>query len=259
MNVSMDSASKLYHRAIWALDSRGYDGRNEQYWLMQRWQHCSRLSAIDGGDPEFFSGEVEALIQQSERAIKAAELDHNCKDWERQRNYLGSIINRCLLAANVQHPPKLTHSKLKKVRDVFYSVFSATTPTARLLSAQEKMFIADLCAKLHYYNPGAEDFHADLGFGYYIWQGIRAELKMGITLANISPETHADVIELADGMRIVIGALEFGDHTRLHYYDRSQLNLSEEQHRKQLWEGVVNELKWLMREHVGGMKARLLA
>jgi hypothetical protein len=249
---TITDATDVFHRAIWALDSAGWERRADQGWLKLRWGHCARLANLQGGDPAFYSGEVARLIEVSEQCIKACEKDHHRSRWEMQRDFLLGVVRRCLFAANTKVPPRVPRNFLQKLWDKF----RAGRPDG--MTPEEVSFLADLCAKLHFFSPAAEDFHTDLGVAYYLWQGLRAELKEGITLANLSgPGDNPTVTDIADRIRGVIRALEHGDTDALPRYDRSELHLSEEQHRQKLWEAVVVELSWILRDFEG--KARLLA
>ncbi len=250
---TIQDATEQYHRAIWALDSAGWSRRADQYWLMQRWQHCAKLANWQGSDPEFYSSEVDRLIEVADECIRACEHDHDRPQWQKQRDYLLGVVKRCLFAANTRVPPHVPRSFLQRL----WEVFKNARPDG--LSAAEASFLADLAAKLHYYSPSQEDFHADLGVGYYLWQGLRAELKQAITLANLSGDDHADVRDIADRIRTVIRALEHGDTEQLGHYDRSALHLSDEQHRAKLWEGVVTELAWILRDYERRASLRVVA
>jgi hypothetical protein len=118
---------------------------------------------------------------------------------------------------------------------------------ASTLTPQEAAYLAEICATLHYYQPSAEQFHADLGIGAYLWQALRAELKMGITLANLSGQETRKVAEVVEVMRNILEAMEHGRHDLLKHYEKSPMNLSEEQYQQKLWEGVVEEMKHLLR------------
>jgi hypothetical protein len=243
--MNIQHASKQYYRAIWALDSAGFTQRVNQHWLMKRWDHCARISAMHGNDPDLFGGEIQGLIDESERCIKVCEKDHDRPEWEKQRDYLIGVVKRCIVAANTQQPPEAPRSFLQRM----FAYFKKDTQLTGGMSNQELSFMTDLAGKLHYYMPFKEDFNADLGVGYFLWQGLRAELKQGITLANIAETAHPDVVVTANRMRDVIRALEHGETDGLEHYEKSKLNLSEEQHRKRLWEGVVTELEWIVKNN----------
>ncbi len=251
----MQQAEYVYHRVIWALDSLpGNEPRVRQYWLMMQWHHCARLSALDGGDPEFFSKEVGSLIKNAEQAIKESELDKGRSDSEKQRHFLLEVVKRCLRAMQLKVP----QSPPIGIAQRFFKLFRTTQATTTL-TPQEAAYVAELTTALRYYSPSAEDFHADLGIAYYLWQGLRSELKAGITHAAIANDAGGEVRQVADAIKRVIEAIEHGDETKLVHYEKSALHLSEEQHRARLREAVVTDLGWILRDNGKGVSARLLA
>ncbi len=250
--TTIKDATETYYRAMWALDSAGFNRRADAIWLKMRWGHCMRLANLQGCDPGFYSSEVLRLIEVADQCIRVCEKDHQRTRWEMQRDFLLGVVKRCLFAANTKVPPRVPQSFMAQI----FARFRASRPDG--LTPQEVSFMADLAAKLHWYHPEAEDFHADLGVGYFLWAGLRSELKEGITLADLSgDEDHRDVRDIADRMRNVIRALEHGETDGLEHYDKSRLHLSEEQHRAKLWEGVCVELQYILRDYES--RSRLLA
>ncbi len=251
--MTVFEADQLYHRAIWALDAK-HEQRATQYWLMLQRRGVARMEAVEGIDPTMLAAEIDSFVDNCQRAVGGHESDRQRPDWEKQRDYLLGITTRCLRAAKVRLPS----SAPVGWKERFFNLFRKSA-LASPLSPQEAAFLTEVCAVLHYYSPTGEDFHADLGIGYFLWQGLRAELKQGITLANISDDTHPVVIALGNDLKNIIAALEHGDHTRLPRYEKSAMALSDEQHRQLLWEGVVTELNWILRDNGRGMSAKLLA
>jgi hypothetical protein len=251
--MTVFEADTIYHRAIWALDAK-HERRNEQYWLMLQRRGVARMEAVDGIDPSMLAGEIDSFVDNCARMVGAHESDRQRPDWQKARDYLLCVVARCLKAAKVRLPT----SPPVGWKERFFNFFRKSA-LASPLSPQEAAFMVEVCSVLHYYSPSNEDFHADLGIGYILWQAMRAELKQGITLANLSDDSHHELRQLGDAIRNVIAALEHGDHTRLPRYEKSALDLSEEQHRQRLWEGVVTELTWILRDNGKGMSARMLA
>lgn len=248
----MDHAAEQYHRAIWALDAAG--DRVEQYWLMMRWNHVSRMLALEGGDADAIAAEVRALIQVSEAAITQHEKDSGRSRLQKQRDYLLGVVARCLRSLRLRLPK----SEPPGWRERFMRLFKRSA-LATTLTPQEAAYLSELVATLHYYSPAAESFHADLGVGYYAWQAVRAELKMGITMANLRGDETRKVMEVADTMRNILEAMEHGRHDLLKHYEKSALGLSEEQYQLKLGEGVVDEMTHLLRNAGRVDNSRLLA
>lgn len=251
--MNIYESDPVYHRAIWALDSKR-DHRNTQLWLMVQRRGVSRMSAVDGIDTAIVRSEYDSFVDNCERILGQHETDRHRPDWQKQRDYLLGVVTRCLKAAKVK-PPKSIPVGWK---ERFFNLFRRNV-LAHRIDPVEAAYLVELCSVLHYYSPSGEEFTSDLGVGYFAWQGLRAELKQGITLALLSEDTHQTVRGIGDAMKNVIAALEHGDHTRLPRYEKSSLHLSEEQHRKQLWEGVVTELGWILRDNGKVMTAGLFS
>lgn len=248
----MHQATELYHRAVWALDAA--NARVEQYWLMKRWEHVTRMLALEDGDADAIASEVRMLVNVSEAAISKHESDQGRSLPQKQRDYLLGVVARCTRAARLKFPTSAPDGW----KDRFFRLFRRSS-LASALTPQQASYLADIVLTLHYYSPDAESFHADLGVGYYLWQGLRAELKMGLTLAHLSGEEPRKVTEVAEVMRNILEAMEHGKHELLVHYEKSALQLSDEQYQQRLWEGVVSEMTHLLRNSGRADMQRYLA
>lgn len=201
--------TEKYHLAIWALDAIGKPAHVDNLQLQLNWHWLAHFMGIDGIPEERKQKAMTEFVDKCDRIIAQHEADRHRSWSDKQRDYLLDVVARAVWA------------------------------TKR----------AD-CSRLLYWSPDREDFHApELGTSYYLWQGVRAELKAGITLACIDPavDPHA-LLVLSDRIKAVIWAMEHGRHEALPKYERSELHLSEEQYKKKLWEGVVQELRWILRD-----------
>lgn len=251
--MTVFEADSLYHRAIWALDAK-HEQCAAQAWLRMQRNGVARMEAVDGVNPSMLSDEINSFVDNCQRVVGAHESDRHRPDWEKQRDYLLGVVVRCLRATKVKVPTIPPPGLLERFFNRFRRSVSSTE-----LSPVEAAYLVELCWVLHYYQPEREAYTSNLGIGYFTWQGLRAEMKEGITLAMISEDSHPAVIALGNSIRNVIAALEHGDHARLPHYEKSLLALSEEQHRQRLWEGVCTELTWILRENGKNMAARMLA
>lgn len=241
---TIKDATDTYYRAMWALDSAGFNRRADAMWLKMRWNHCARIANLQSGDPGFYSAEVLRLIENAEQCIRACEKDHQRQRWEMQRDFLLGVVKRCLFAANTKVPPNVPRGFLARM----FNAFKTQRPDG--MSPQEVSFMATLAGKLHWYAPQSEDFHADLGVGYFLWAALRSELKEGLTLCDLHGDAdHRDVKDIATRMRNIIRALEHGETDGLDHFDKSKLHLSDEQHREQLWAAVVIELQFVLHDY----------
>lgn len=207
----MDHAEK-YHRAVWALDSdETQDSHIQCLHLQLNWHWLAHFLSVEGADEGNKARALTEFIERCDRAIGKFEKNPHRTKSEMQRDFLLDVVGRVVWATrkNAVH-------------------------------------------RLRFYRPDREDFHVpDLGTGYWLWQGTRAELKAGVTLAGIDPErTPHNVLVIADRARAVIHAMETGNHESLPKYEHNPmgLNLSQEQYKKLLWEGVVHELRWILRD-----------
>lgn len=250
--MSLRQAEEVYHRAIWALDAAG--DRVQQYWLMMRWNHVARVMAVPDIDPTFVAGEVRALQDASKASIHRYGRDSDRSLDNQQRDYLIGIASRCLKALRLRMP------KTEPIgwKEKFFRLFKRSA-LASEITPQEAAYLTQLCETLHYYSPVNESFHADLGIGYYLWQGIRAEMKMGITLARLDGNENSKVTEVAIGLRNILEAMEHSKPELLRHYKKSILVQSDEQYQAALGIAVVEEFSHLLRESGKGDVGRFLA
>ncbi len=201
-----------YHRAIWALDTDdSRDSLVANLTLQLNWHWLAHYLEVEGIPGEHKAKAMTEFIERCDRLIGKYEKNPHRSKVEKQTDFLLSVVARTVWAT--------------RKNDV---------------------------SRLHFYRPDREDFHApELGTGYWLWQGTRAELKAGITLAGIDPENAPHkLLVIADRMRAVVHAMEHGTHESLPKYEKNalRLHLSEEQYKKKLWEGVVQELRWILRD-----------
>lgn len=201
-----------YHRAIWALDTD--DGRESLILnlnLQLNWHWLAHYLTIEGIPGEHQAKALTEFIEKCDRLIGKYEKDPIRTKADKQRDFLLSVVARTVWAT--------------RKGDV---------------------------SRLHFYRPDREDFHApELGTGYWLWQGTRAELKAGVTLVGIDPsDAPHKLLVLADRLRAVVHAMEHGRPESLPKYEKNalRLHLSDEQYKKQLWEGCVQELRWILRD-----------
>lgn len=237
----LKSATEKYYRAIWALDSIGLDGKINQHSLRLRWQHLALLSSVPDIDQGLLSSEVRNLVSVSEAAIsKFEKCDSRSKA---QRDYLLGVVYRCLKANRLKQPKVAPPGTMEK----FFRLFRKSA-LATELTREEIAYLNELCSILHYYSPSTENFHADLGIGYYLWQGIRTELKEGITLAYLDGNESKKVSDVAESIRSIIAALEHNEPERLRHYQKSQLHLSDMEYGKLLSEAIIKEMQTILTE-----------
>ncbi len=206
-----DATIEKYHRAIWALDTMGPVAAPDRWALREIWTHATQVAAnADGPDGGAIAADlIRTLNEQCERVLRECEKDPNRVLWEKQRDFLAGSLRRVRRACALQ--------------DVEH---------------------------LHFYKKQAEVFNVDLKHpkfqvGYYLWQGIREELKAAVSYAIFSDKPlHPKVQRVVDSCRKIIRALEYADLEGFDFFDprKSALDLSQEQQGELLWEAVRTEI-----------------
>lgn len=200
-----------YHRSMWALDVLGPAAKGDRDVLREMWQNATHVAANAAGVEGAAIAEdiIKHLNEQCERILQQCEKDPQRAEWEKQRDFLvGSLrrVRRACMLNDTDH--------------------------------------------LHFYRREAEVFNVDLQHpqfqvGYFLWQGIREELKSAVTFTIFRDRPlHLRVEYLVTQIRAIIRALEYADLEGFDAFNpqNSKLHFSKEQQGHLLWEAVREQI-----------------
>jgi hypothetical protein len=199
-----DQIVEKYHRAMWALDVLGPGAKDDRDAMREMWQNATSVAAnASGPDGAAIAADIiKVLNEQCEKILRQCEKDPHRPEWEKQRDFLvGSLrrVRRACVLNDTDH--------------------------------------------LHFYRKSNEVFNVDLQHpqfqvGYFLWQGIREELKAAVTFTVFRDRPlHLRVDYLVTQIRAIIRALEHNDLQGFDY-TKSALHLSKEQEGRIMWEAV---------------------
>lgn len=221
--IDIERTRDKYHRAIWAADVlEGQSAANTRWDLVRHWDRfvLACHADVDGSPSEAVQNLVNDLHNTREKlehmcgaSITKAEKYKGRKDFEKQRDF---IVGSC--------------------RRVLHALKAVDTRGLHFYREEHELFTVN------------EQSLPDpvFGIGYYLWLGVRKELKMTLTLALYRNKDYERPMlrKLTQCIQGLLHAMEYGDPSKLEFYKphKSPLHLSNEQDNKQLWEGVIYDL-----------------